>query len=112
MVSDLSRSASCCINDKILEDKTIIDDIDVIKVAIEENGLEQVTIFDIEDLTKQSFPDSDMQILLSDPYAIVPSQSESLSISEDKSKDKIMQDQERKKAYEEKIWQHNFLLLR
>ena len=39
MVSDLSSSANHCIKDKILEDQTIVDDIDVIKTAIEEDGL-------------------------------------------------------------------------
>ena len=40
MVSDLSRSANHCIKDKILEDQAIVDDIDVLKTAIEQDSLE------------------------------------------------------------------------
>ena len=110
MVSDLSRSANHCMKDEILEDQAIVDDIDVLKTAIEQDSLEQVSIFDIEDLQKPSFPDSDMQILLVDPYAIVPSQTESISLSEDKEKEKVLEEKE--KVLEENLWEYkNYIAL-
>ena len=51
-----------------------------------------------------------MQILLVDPYAIVPSQTESISLSEDKEKEKVLEEKE--KVLEENLWEYkNYIAL-